>query len=63
MTPLNQNTGVLRSSNPNPIIPQAGSSRLLPALPPRPNTTYNSNYMNNSYMPYSGNMFLISNAR
>lgn len=53
-----QNVGILRSSNPNPVIPSSGSSilRNVPALPPRPNAMASTNYGSgyNSYMPYSG---------
>lgn len=50
----NQSVGILRSSNPNPVIPQSTTSRNVPALPPRPNSIASSSYNSNSYMPYSG---------
>lgn len=57
----NQNVGILRSSNPNPVIPQNNaSSRSIPILPPRPNSIGSSNYGYNSYSPYSGNLLFIS---
>ncbi|KAF5274410.1 hypothetical protein FQA39_LY07290 [Lamprigera yunnana] len=57
MTSVNSNNNeapVLRSSNPNPTIPQIGISRNVPALPPRPTTGGYSMPMNNySASPYS----------
>ncbi|KAF2879676.1 hypothetical protein ILUMI_26482 [Ignelater luminosus] len=50
----NNETQVLRSSNPNPVIPQVGGTRNVPLLPPRPSST--STTPMNSYgfgSPYS----------
>ncbi|KAK5648650.1 hypothetical protein RI129_003542 [Pyrocoelia pectoralis] len=59
MTSPNSNINdapILRSSNPNPAIPQIGPSRNVPVLPPKPTTGNYSLPLNNSYghMPYSG---------
>ncbi|KAF5294092.1 hypothetical protein FQR65_LT10916 [Abscondita terminalis] len=50
----NNETPVLRSSIPNPVIPQIGTSRNVPVLPPRPTTGSYSMPMNNyGVSPYS----------
>lgn len=50
----NSETQVLRSSNPNPVIPQIGNNRNVPSLPPRPSSTPTAPVNNYGFSsPYS----------
>ncbi|XP_022899830.2 peroxisomal membrane protein PEX13 [Onthophagus taurus] len=54
-TTLNNSANIMRSSNPNPAIPQMGTSTTRPALPPRPmQNSYGVGGYGSSYSsPYS----------